>query len=319
MINQSKIPQISEQIYKNDTLSVLENTYSMIGTHWVNHQLEWMNGVYAAFKDHDKFLIIIYLTKKTLDFYSRNFTRLSYDQFYSKDTFEIEKFNIAEISENLNKPKESVRRKILELEKKGVIKKFKKKIIIDRSAFPFIKPNKSIVRMSRFLSILSEMLVKQKIIQKKMSSENLEETIKQNFTYVWKIYYELQIPMLLKYNEVFEDLETFHIFGSCVVNQHLSQIYLTGKIDRIKFLSSHLLDINVRGLNAMSISDITGIPRATVVRKLKRLIKKNYLSINDKKLYKVTNIIIKKLVPTQKIILNQLSDFSTKVFNLAKL
>ena len=36
------------------------------------------------------------------------------------------------------------------------------------------------------------------------------------------------LPMLLKYNEVFEDLETFHIFGSCVVNQHLSQIYLTG-------------------------------------------------------------------------------------------
>ena len=291
----------------------------MIGSHWVNHQLEWMNGVYAAFKDHDKFLIIIYLTKKTLDFYSRSFTRLSYERFYSKDTIDIEKFNIAEISTNLNIPKESARRKILELEKKGVIKKLKKRIVIDRSVFPFIKPIKSIIRMSRFLSILSEMLVRQKILQKKMSSKNLEETIKQNFTYVWKIYYELQIPMLLKYNEVFEDLETFHIFGTCVQNQHLSQIDTTGKVDRIKFLNSNLLDANARGLNAMSISDITGIPRATVVRKLKRLIKKNYLSINDKKLYKVTNIIVKKLEPTQKIILDQLSDFSTRIFNLAKL
>ena len=45
----------------------------------------------------------------------------------------------------------------------------------------------------------------------------------------------------------------------------------------------------------------------------------NYLSINDKKLYKVTNIIVKKLEPTQKIILDQLSDFSTRIFNLAKL
>ena len=31
-----------------------------------------------------------------------------------------------------------------------------------------------------------------------------------------------------------------------------------------------------RGVNAMSLSDITGIPRPTVVRKLKWLIEKNF-------------------------------------------
>ena len=50
------IPQISDQIYKTDTLNVLENTYSIVGPHWMNHQIEWMNGVYSAFKDHEKFL-----------------------------------------------------------------------------------------------------------------------------------------------------------------------------------------------------------------------------------------------------------------------
>ena len=39
-----------------------------------------------------------------------------------------------------------------------------------------------------------------------------------------------------------------------------------------------------RGVNAMSISEITGIPRPTVVRKLKYLIDKKYLHINEKKL-----------------------------------
>ena len=39
----------------------------------------------------------------------------------------------------------------------------------------------------------------------------------------------------------------------------------------------------MQGVNAMSISDITGIPRATVVRKLKVLVKNNILSIDDKK------------------------------------
>jgi DNA-binding Lrp family transcriptional regulator len=313
------IPQISDQIYKEDTIAIFEKAYSAIGPVWMNHQIEWMNNVYSAFKDHDKFLIIIYLTKKTLDFYSRNFTKLSYDQFYEKDTIEIEKFNIVEISINLNIPKESARRKILELEKNGIIKKFKKKIIIDRSAFKFIKPIKSVVRMSRFLSLLSEMLVKEKILKKKFSSTELEKTIKDNFTYVWKVYYELQIPMLIKYNEVFEDLENFHIFGTCVQNQHLNQNDLTVTVNRIKFLRSNLLDVRMQGLNAMSISDITGIPRATVVRKLKKLVKKNFLAINEKKHYTLTKNLIKKLMPVQKKILDQLADFSTKVYNLTKL
>ena len=38
------------------------------------------------------------------------------------------------------------------------------------------------------------------------------------------------------------------------------------------------------GLNAMSISDITGIPRPTVVRKLDTLIKSGWMNYNEKKL-----------------------------------
>ena len=81
------------------------------------NQLEWMNGVYRTFNDHDKFLIIIYLTKKTLDFYSRNFTLLNYDQFYSQDILEIEKFNILKYQLILISQKNQLE-KDLELEKK---------------------------------------------------------------------------------------------------------------------------------------------------------------------------------------------------------
>ena len=124
---QTIIPDISKQIYKEELLNVLEGKYSTLGPLWVNYQMEWMNGIYSAFKDHDKFLIIIFLLKKTLDFYSRSFVRLNYEQFYKKDRVEIGKFNISEISTELNIPKESARRKINELEALGVIKKIKKK------------------------------------------------------------------------------------------------------------------------------------------------------------------------------------------------
>ena len=310
------IPDVSKQIYKEDVLSVIDNKYSTLGPMWVSHQMEWLNGVYGSFKDPDKFLIIIFLIEKTLDFYSRNLTKLTFDQFYSKDTVEIEKFSIVEISKALIIPKESVRRKIIELEEVGAIRRFKKKIIIDRSKYYHSKPIDSIKRISRYLSILSEMSVDSKILSKKLTSEKLEIIIKDNFSYVWKLYYELQIPMLINYKKVFQDLETFHIFGTCVVNQHLyAKNISTDYVERDNFIKSTYSAKMMRGINAMSISDITGIPRATVIRKLRKLVKEKILTIDNKKHYRLTGNIVKKLKPLQKSILVQLANFSTKIFN----
>ena len=311
------LPEISKQIYNQDTLDVLINKYSNIGPQWAMHQLAWTSSTYQGFRDHDKFLIIIYLTMKTLDFYSRNFIKLSYEKFYLKNTVEIEKFNVIEISKNINIPKESARRKIAELEKTGVIKRFKKKIVIDRSTFSFIKPINSIKRMSRFLSVFSKMLVEAKILPKSLSSEELEKVIKDNFSYVWKLYYELQIPMMLGYKKFFGDIETFHIFGTCIVNQHLYSQKKENIIGKSEFIKSLYDYDEMPGLNALSISNITGIPRATVVRKLKKLVKVKNLTIDDKKHYRMTGSFVNKLVPIQEVVLTKLSNFSTKVFNLA--
>ena len=316
-MNKKNIPNISKQIYYQDTINVFINSYSQIGPQWTAYQMDWFNGIYLAFKDHEKYLIVVYLIKKTLDFYSRNFTKLTYDDFYSKDTVEIEKFNVIDIARDLNIPKESARRKIVELEKSSVIVRKNKKIILDRSAFPFVKPVNSIIRMSRFLSSLSTMLVDEKILSKPISSKDLEKIILDNFSYVWKLYYELQIPMMLNYKKIFGDIETFHIFGTCVVNQHLHlQTTTKNNKDRSEFLKSLYSNYEMPGVSAMSISDITGIPRATVVRKLKKLIKIKYLSIDKKKHYKLTGNFVRTLGPLQKTVLNSLSSFATAIFNL---
>jgi len=311
------IPDINKQIYKEDVLSVLESKYSVVGPMWVNYQMEWMNGVYASFKDHDKFLIIIFLIKKTLDFYSRNFTKLTYEEFYSRDTVEIEKFTLSEISQTLNIPKESTRRKIFELEKEGAIKKVKKKLIIDRSKFFKSKPVKSIQRICRFLSLLSDICEKEKIMPEKISSKNLELIIKHNFSYIWKIYYEMQIPMVISFKKIFKDIETFHIFGICVVNQHLYAKKISDTyMNREKFIKTTLAWSENQGINAMSISDISGIPRATVIRKLKILVKNESLTIDDNKHYRLTGNYLKKNFPAQKEVLFKLANFAAQVFNL---
>ena len=312
------VPKISSQVYNQDIHHVLEKNYSVLGPIWTSHQLEWTNSIYASFRDHNKFLIIIYLIKKTLDFYARNFIKLSFSEFYSQDKVEIEKFNVIELSRNLNIPKESARRKILELEQIDIIKKIKKKIIIDRSAFPFTKPTNSVKRVSRFLAMFSEILVKDKILRKPLNSSILEKVIENNFTYAWKMYYELQIPMLLGYKKIFGEIENFHIFASCVINQHLhSQRFNKNPMNWTEFTKIMYSNNKILGINAMSISDITGIPRSTVVRKLKYLVKKEMLKIDDKKHYKLTGIFVKKLMPVQNIVLHRLADFSTKIYNLA--
>ena len=311
-----KIPDISSQIYNDEILSVIEKRYSILGPMWVNQQMEWNNGIYASFKDHDKFLILIYLVKKTLDFYSRNFIKMPYDEFYSRDTVEIEKFSISEVSQALDIPKETARRKLLELENEGAIRKNKKGILIDRSKFYYTKPENSIKRISRFLALLSEMSKEEKILTKKIYSGELENIIKNNFSYIWKLYYELQIPMLINYKKIFNDLESFHIFGTCIVNQHLYAKKISSNIvNRDDFIKT-IHTSEMQGLNAMSISDITGIPRATVIRKLKNLVNIKRLKIDEKKHYKVTALFSKTLLPLQKKNFNKLANFSTKIFNI---
>ena len=46
---------------------------------------------------------------------------------------------------------------------------------------------------------------------------------------------------------------------------------------------------NKKGMNAMSISDLTGIPRPTVIRKLKILLKQKDIFKDDKNLYYIMN------------------------------
>ena len=309
---------ISEQIRKEKLFLIFEKNYNVVSPLWSNHQVEWMNGVYEPFNDHDKYMIVLYLIKKTFDFYSKNLVKEAYTEFYKKDFIQVESLNIMEISQALNIPKETARRKIIELEKIGTIKKVGKKIIIDKKAFPFMKPEKSTIRVSRFFSSISAIMFNEKITQSKFTSEEILTFITKNFSHIWKLYYELQIPMILKWKKVFFDVESFHVWGVCVVNEQLN---IRGKSDLKMNKKEYLLKyyntiLDLDGINAMSISDISGIPRATVIRKLNTLIKKKYLKINQKKHYTLAYDTQKEVSEIQKINFNHLADFTSRVFNL---
>ena len=86
-------------------------------------------------------MIIISLIEKTLQFYDQMNIQQSYEEYYSKSYVQIDKFSITELCEKLDLPKETIRRKVLELEKEGVIKRDKKKIVIDHMQITYITIN----------------------------------------------------------------------------------------------------------------------------------------------------------------------------------
>ena len=316
---QKNLPEVSKQIRNKEILSLLEKNYSEIMQVWIPMQAQWLNQLYKTFYDYDKFIIIIHLVLKTFNFYSKNFVKLNYKEYFDQTEIEIKEINIMEISNSLNIPKETTRRKVNELEKLGVIKRIKKKIIVDKKTWPNIKPEDAMKRMSLFLSILSQMLHKEKMISTLFTSSDIMATTKENFSFVWKLYFEMQMPMLLSFKKIFGDLETMHIHGICLSNQVLN----AKKIDSSKMSKEFYLEkyfVNHRkyflGINAMSISEISNIPRATVVRKLKKLVKDDYLKIDNKKHYSVTGVHIDKLTTVQKNTFKNLSLFAERVYNL---
>ena len=124
--------------------------------------------------------------------------------------------------------------------------------------------------------------------------------------------------MIIKYKEIFKGIENFHIFGVCVVNEHLFAKKISEDfINRDAFIKSIFKLKNLKGINAMSISDITGIPRATVIRKLKRLVNKKSLKIDSKKLYRTTDNLTNKLTSEQRNNIIKLANFSSQVYNLS--
>ena len=100
-----------DQVYES-----IMNNYSDLANEWISHQWNWMNNVYWTFNDHYKYMIIISMIEKTLQFYDQMNIQQSYEEYYSKSYVQIDKFSITELCEKLDLPKETIRRKVLELE-----------------------------------------------------------------------------------------------------------------------------------------------------------------------------------------------------------
>jgi len=314
-----QLPSISSQIDENKISKIIDRNFSKIAPFFYPFIANWLTRAYGVYGDIDKYLIAIYLVNRQFIFYRKNGLTISFEIFFENKPLEIDKINFSDISKDLKIPKESVRRKIKELENKEVIKKVKKKILIYRTGLSTARVNIAIKELSLLLHEFNKILKEEREVNKVFKVEEIISSIKQNYSFCWYQFYKFLFEYTNRWRNQIDDLETLCIGMNVVLNAAQSKQFVPTKKNRPAYFKE-IMGSDLRGVNAMSLSDITGIPRPTVVRKLKWLIDKKFLSINDKKLISLDarESAFKKSKTLQKQNFLTLSNFIYRVFNQIK-
>ena len=312
----STLPSISDALDEKKVTSVINKKFNNFVPVFYKFVSEWIINAYSNFKDIEMYMVLIYLVNNDFKFFKKNGIQVDYNTFYKDKTLEIEEIKIIEISKDLQIPKESVRRKIIYLEKIGVIKRTRKKIFIDRSAYETVQPISALKNLSDLISISSKILKQENKIPNSFSSTEISDGIKKHFSFCWYEFYKFIFSYFFRWRKELKDLETLCIALLVISNASSNKNFIIQDIDIEKW-RKRISYADTVGLNSMSISEITGIPRPTVVRKVNFLIKGGFAKMDQKKLISV-NIDEKIFSKTQKIqeqTIKEISELIYKILN----
>ena len=301
------------KITEKNIYDIYCDNYDSIHYLFIEFQFNWLQQAYRSMKDLDKYNILVYLYKENFLELNELFKVKSLNEFYINPRFHLDKINIIQISQKLRLSKETARRKILELEEDGILIKNKKTISVTLKAGLLQKPENTINSFSKILQYISWLLHKEKKVKKYYKKEFFIKKLKERFTQVLAIFLEYQIDYLLVRKALANnDSELFFIAGCLMYNQ----ILFLKKTEIKKHYQKEWIDEvfnigNKKGINAMTISDLTGIPRPTVIRKLKILLKQNDIFKDDNNLYYMTKG--KFVSDLNKLRLNNIRELSTTI------
>ena len=312
------IPSVIPSLNYNDVNQIIVNNYSLFTKEYTTFLSEWLTDTNKIFHDSEKFYILIYIFNKNLEFYNKNLIEFDYETFNKTNQFDIQKINIVEIAKNLCIAKETTRRKVLELEEAGVIKRQKKQIIIDKNSFELFDIQNTLKSLTNLLHRIYYICLNEGAISKEITKKDIFNIMNKKFSFIMYHYFEFIIPWTIRWKKFFDgDMELFIIWGVIVLNKSIKIIKKPQIKLSIETWRSEIELMNTRGINTMSLSEITGIPRPTVSRKIKKLLKKKLVIIDEYKLiHPETATNKKELVSIQNNSVASFSKFSNTVLNL---
>ena len=293
----------------------LKINYKDIGNLWILHQCKWLINLFNNIKDQTKLEISIYLLYHFLKYNNDN---ISYKDLISMEKLEIVNLKISHIHKLINLPKERVRRKLNELCKSNLIENYNRKIILKKEFIEKLRLSNQSNEFSKYFSILLKQI---KINNIKI--DLVQTNINKNFSYFFNHFYKLQLFFIDVHKKSFKNskLSNLKVLLVC------SSVMLSQILNNKKYKSEDTTDFlkvnfkifnrqNVIGVSASSISDITYLPRPTVTRICKLLLKNKILKINKFKHYHISKEGVKLFTNNQRIVLKEKYIFLINVLKL---
>ena len=270
-----------EKVFRDNFIKLMPSFYEM--------ESHFLSGVYKRYGDLEGGNIVIYfardlhlqILRKRQD--DLNFD-LSLENFWNnhKNILQNRK-KIIFVSKETGLPKETTRRKIIDLMKQKHIKKNDKNKMFWEPSSEHKDTYVSII--SDQINALSKFIFEQlKILNINSSLNRIEKEIKNNYSFYWYHYLNVQLEYIKFWQEKLKDLEML-LIGLQVIIQTLN--FIKKKPDNFLSLINEDKNVNNFKLNeanisATSVSDITGIPRATCIRKLEKFVKMKILEKDSK-------------------------------------
>ena len=269
---------------------------------FLEFQSKLLTNLYSRYQSVENGNLVLYFAKQThQDILRKKEYDLNYDLSFEKfwenhNVTEPQQKSLIRIAEETLLPKETIRRKILQLIKQKVLSKKNKNIgwlpneLYKQSYNLFIE--KEISDVCKLISYICEK------INLSIPREQLVHEIKERFSFYWFHFLGTQLKYLRLWSKQFKDqeliiifLQVAHLFSSRAKKKNLTHKDIYDNPSLLKnFISA--------SISATSISEVTKIPRATCVRKLEFLVKLKVVSKDkiSKRYYCIPETISENLV-----------------------
>ena len=284
---------------------------------FIEFQSKFLIGLHKKYQGLENGNLILYFAKQSHENilrqknYDLNFD-ISHDNFWANhNKTESKQQTIIKIAEDTLLPKETARRKILQLIKQKIISKDDRDIRwlpdeqYKKSYNLFIAEEiKDVAKLINFIS---------KKINLPISNEEVKQEIKKKFSFYWFHYLGVQLQYLRLWREQFDDLDLIIIFlqvASLFASKAKEKKLKHGDLYKNPSLLKEYISASI---SATSVAEVTGISRATCVRKLKVLVKLKALAQDKitKRYYLIPNMTLDNLISEKinKKVIKSFSDF----------
>ena len=269
---------------KNHIEKMLTENFVKLMPTFYEMQSTFLSGLYRRYGDLEEGNIVIFFARDLhLEILRKRENdlgfNLSLENFWNnhKDINQQKK-KIIYVSKETGLPKETARRKLIDLIKKKHIKKGEKNKIFWEPASEFKDSYIKIIEEQ--ISSLAKFIYEQgKFLNLNLSYVKIQKEIRNNYSFFWYHYLNFQLEYIKFWQEKLKDLEML-LIGLQAQIQTLN--FLSKKTSgdfNFFFLNKIPKDIDIRDANisATSISEVTGIPRPTCIRKLDKFVKMKFI------------------------------------------